>query len=327
MTLRAKRVTGTRQICTFGARVLDRLLDAFTRQLGGVPTADNPDHIHDLRVASRRLRAALPIFRGCFTAQEYRTWMKEIRRITRTLGTARDEDVQIEFLRGKIASCQDSALLPGLEYLLAGLTKERNSAQPAVVRAIDRIHERGTFRDLSSALQGAKRVQGRGVKATGTGTIYAKARDDIRKRLDALIALETSLEDRDAVEGHHAMRIAAKWLRYTMEVYAPLYGGALDGPVSTVKRVQELLCTIHDLDVWIAHLPRVLNDTRDLSSRWTTQTFSMKQSERASRDFWRSARTSGGCCLRSLEGYGQNIAGRDSFTISQFCSKRSSLLP
>jgi CHAD domain-containing protein len=257
-----KRLKGSRQFCTFGASVLGRLYAAFTQQFEGVRTAADPEHIHDMRVASRRLRATLPIFRGCFPAQEYRTWLREIRRITRALGVARDKDVQIEFLKSRIAACTDPALLPGLEYLLLGLTKERRDAQPAVVKAIDRVQESAALRALGGVLEGGDLIPARGGKALRAPTVYAKARDDIRERLDALFVLETSLDDPEAIEGHHAMRIAAKWLRYTMEVYAPLYDGALDEGIAAIKQAQEILGSIHDLDVWILHLPQVLDEDR-----------------------------------------------------------------
>ena len=51
-----------------------------------------------MRVASRRLRAALPLFRTCFPAKQYTRWMHEIAIITRALGEARDTDVQIAYL-------------------------------------------------------------------------------------------------------------------------------------------------------------------------------------------------------------------------------------
>ena len=52
-----------------------------------------------MRVASRRLRAALPLFSSCFPEKDFRHWMHEIKSVTRALGEARDTDVQIAFLK------------------------------------------------------------------------------------------------------------------------------------------------------------------------------------------------------------------------------------
>jgi CHAD domain-containing protein len=62
----------------------------------------------------------------------------------------------------------------------------------------------------------------------------------------------------DAVAEHHAMRIAAKKLRYTMEVYGPVYRLGLKKPHARVKKVQEILGDLHDCDVWIDGVTRLL---------------------------------------------------------------------
>ena len=58
----------------------------------------------------------------------------------------------------------------------------------------------------------------------------------------------------DAVYEHHALRIAAKKLRYTLETYAPLYRRGFTKPIARIKKVQDLLGDIHDCDVWIEQM-------------------------------------------------------------------------
>ncbi len=74
------------------------LLDAFLGEIDGVRSGRDIEHIHRMRVASRRLRAALPLFKSCFPKEKFRKWMPELQKITRALGDARDTDVQIAFL-------------------------------------------------------------------------------------------------------------------------------------------------------------------------------------------------------------------------------------
>ncbi len=69
-----------------------------------------------------------------------------------------------------------------------------------------------------------------------------------------MLACQDSLEDVDDRKRHHAMRIAAKRLRYTVEIARPVWGPALDEILAAVKRVQTLLGDIHDGDVWLEHL-------------------------------------------------------------------------
>ena len=66
----------------------------------GVLGIDEPERLHDLRVATRRLRAALEICEPCFPAKRYRKALKRVKRLADALGERRDRDVEIEFLEG-----------------------------------------------------------------------------------------------------------------------------------------------------------------------------------------------------------------------------------
>lgn len=99
MTIPGNDMTGRSGLCWYALQKLPALLDAFTCEIDGVKEAQDIEYIHRMRVASRRLRAALPLFISCFPEKQYRKWMQEITRITRALGDARDADVQISFLQ------------------------------------------------------------------------------------------------------------------------------------------------------------------------------------------------------------------------------------
>jgi putative phosphoesterase len=60
--------------------------------------------------------------------------------------------------------------------------------------------------------------------------------------------------DDKAVLRHHQMRIAAKWLRYTLETFAPAYEDGLKQYISRLKKLQDVLGEMHDCDVWIEAL-------------------------------------------------------------------------
>jgi CHAD domain-containing protein len=69
---------------------------------------------------------------------------------------------------------------------------------------------------------------------------------------------ERDLARPKAIARHHAMRIAAKRLRYSLEVFEPLYGRPLKGALRCAKELQTLLGELHDCDVWVATLPGFL---------------------------------------------------------------------
>ena len=250
--------------CIFGTQRLLPLLDAFSKEIDGVKKAEDREHIHRMRVTSRRLRAALALFVSCIPEKKYRVWMQEIQRITRALGDARDTDVQIAFIIKLIKRRKDGMhendpsvsspiLLKGdLEtILLSQLQKKRLKLQTAVISALEKLENSGVIDDMriffTSQIVQVKSTR----KKSSPYGIPAVAASRISRRLNALLSYERWVHNPDAIAEHHAMRISAKKLRYTMEVYAPLYRLGLKKPLFRVKKIQEILGDLHDCDVWI----------------------------------------------------------------------------
>lgn len=65
----------------------------------GVLDLEQVEHVHDMRVATRRLRAALEIFEPCFPAKRHRKALKRVKKLADALGERRDADVEIELLQ------------------------------------------------------------------------------------------------------------------------------------------------------------------------------------------------------------------------------------
>jgi hypothetical protein len=86
----------------------------------------------------------------------------------------------------------------------------------------------------------------------------------IEKRLYTMLSYEQWIPNPDAVAEHHAIRIAAKKLRYTMEVYGMVYRRELKKILARVKKVQEILGNLHDCDVWIDQITSLLLQERAL---------------------------------------------------------------
>ncbi len=98
---------------------------------------------------------------------------------------------------------------------------------------------------------------------THTAALYRHSHASIQPRLAALLEFDPIVPDPAKVSELHQMRIAAKWLRYTLEAFAPLYSGELKKWLSAVRNAQEILGTIHDCDVWLVFLPTYLVEERD----------------------------------------------------------------
>ena len=248
--------------CIFGVQRLLPLLDAFSKEIDGVKTAQDIEHIHRMRVASRRLRAALPLFASCFPEKKYQQWMQEIQRITRALGEARDTDVQIAFLT-KILKKREARrhgnnhgnvlsnhLTGNVETsLLSRLQKTRSKLQTAVVLSLEKLENSGVIDEMRVFFHNQEiRAKSTRRKPSLYG-IAPVAAYRIAGRLVKLLSYEGWVHNPDAIAEHHAIRIAAKKLRYTMEVYGPLYRRGLKKSLSRVKKIQEILGDLHDCDV------------------------------------------------------------------------------
>ena len=85
------------------------------------------EYVHDMRVASRRLRAAMRNFADCFTPKkEFRRHLKQVERITNTLGGVRDLDVLIDRFQKDVLTVPEDAQI-GVQNLIRHLQKEREA--------------------------------------------------------------------------------------------------------------------------------------------------------------------------------------------------------
>ena len=74
-----------------------RTAEVFEHSDGVLDVADI-ERVHDMRVATRRLRAALEVFAPCFPRKRHRRALKLVKALADALGERRDRDVAIEFL-------------------------------------------------------------------------------------------------------------------------------------------------------------------------------------------------------------------------------------
>ncbi len=214
-----------------------------------------------MRVASRRIRSCLPLFEECFPPKKYRQWRKEIRNITRALREARDADVQIAFLKTYTEKLEEESLRPGVQRFLLRLRQRRERVQPRVIKAIDRLLESDVVMDMEKL---CRKMQ-KGRAEVNSSETYQKALVQITSRLDEMFAHEASVYIPENIKEHHAMRIAVKRIRYTMEVFSPLYEGELEKQLAVCKKLQDILGDMHDCDVWMDYLPQFMEEEREYS--------------------------------------------------------------
>ncbi len=247
--------------CIFGAGVLLKHLQSLSEEVKGVRSGEaDIEFIHRARVASRRLRAALPLFQDCLPQKKSQEWLKRLKKVTRALGEARDTDVQLERLEAFAQAVTDKKEKPGINRLLLRWQQRRESLQEPVTTAMDRLIQQGTLEEMHDRL---KPLAGRQDQVyLYTPTLYQHSFQAIHSRLEEFLSYQAVVDQPEKVDELHQMRIAAKWLRYTMETFSPLYMNELKPYIQTTKKVQDMLGEIHDCDVWLQTLPRFLDEER-----------------------------------------------------------------
>jgi len=80
------------------ARVVAARSQELFEQSAGILDLDDVGRVHDMRVATRRLRAALELFEACFPPKRWRKALKRVRALADALGERRDVDVELELL-------------------------------------------------------------------------------------------------------------------------------------------------------------------------------------------------------------------------------------
>lgn len=250
--------------CILGAESLLKRLKALRREIDGVRHGEDIEHVHRMRVASRRLRAAFQLFQECLPQDRVKEWRRRIRRITRALGAARDADVQIEFLQAFLEQMDDEAsrCKPGVRRVLLRLRQEREALQQRVERALDRLESSGILSEMEHYLQN-RLARARLLNLPmETPSVYTRAQEAMTERLTEFLTFEPYVYQPQRIAELHEMRIAAKRLRYTLEIFAPLYGKRFDKPLKIIKEIQERLGSLHDCDVWLKFLNDFTEDER-----------------------------------------------------------------
>jgi CHAD domain-containing protein len=101
----------------------------------GVLDVTDIERVHDMRVATRRLRAVLEIFAPCFPAGEHKAALRDVKRLADALGGRRDPDVQLAALE-RFEQATAKADAPGIEAFTRRLREEQAAANVALAAAL-----------------------------------------------------------------------------------------------------------------------------------------------------------------------------------------------
>ena len=130
-------------------------LEEMMSHLDGTRQGDDIEALHDMRVASRRLRAALSVFAAAFPPKPFAVLEKEVAKTTDALGAVRDSDVQIEFMQSAIEAAPESEKV-GLQAFRAHLMAERDRERVALVKELNRLEKSPFLQDFDKLLSGKR---------------------------------------------------------------------------------------------------------------------------------------------------------------------------
>jgi len=235
--------------------VVRRQLAVLREKEPGTRLGEDPEELHEMRVATRRLRAALDLFAEVLPTRA-RGFRSELGWLAGVLGAVRDLDVQLE--------AQASMVGPGQEALWADLTallrRERESARAALLAALDSVRwERLVSGMAAMARQGPFR------RSTATRMAALVAVPDlVCARHTAVVRAARRAKRSGEAADFHRLRIRCKRLRYSLEFGSELYERRTNRYTRQLAKLQDQLGLMQDAEVAASRLADLATGHTDL---------------------------------------------------------------
>jgi CHAD domain-containing protein len=131
------------------AKIVWTLFDDMWRLRTGVLANRDSAAVHDMRVASRRLRTAMQTFQGCFSGKRATYHSRRVKKLADLLGEVRDRDVLLEELEHGINTLARRERA-GVQALVEGVRRERDAQFHALVRFLKKLDRVGYDRSFLS---------------------------------------------------------------------------------------------------------------------------------------------------------------------------------
>jgi len=219
---------------------------------------EDPEHLHQMRVGSRRLRTALQVFAAAIVLPDAAS-QKRIGALARVLGGLRDLDVQIADLQTVYRPQVEGDEKAALDEVIQSLQKKRRQAYVEVEETLGRSR----YRDFKTAYE--TWLAQPQFTSLAELPIYALLPELLGPLLSELLLHPGWLiaaDDSSTAANHtlHDLRKAFKHVRYQTEFFTPFYGKSFQTWVAEIKLLQEQLGKLQDShvlqDLLTTHLPK-----------------------------------------------------------------------
>lgn len=296
---KAKEITGidcAADALVWAGEVLRVRIDEVVELSASALDFSDIEGVHAMRVATRRLRSALRDFLPLLKKRPLKESRKNLKRIADALGAVRDQDVAILALENLQAAAKidqtDPQIKEGIEKMLENRRASCEAARTNLTQILDVGGLAKLQKDFTIALDKAVGKN----KRTRVVSFNEAGRDAVAASLEELCGLGASLYEPFKIKKLHEMRIAAKRLRYAVELFTACWGEAITPFAEEIARMQSNLGELHDCDVWAeslaARLRKRKNDEENqnefLAAVWLLLEFTKKRAKhyRAALGLW-----------------------------------------
>ncbi|MBN1580359.1 MAG: CHAD domain-containing protein [Anaerolineae bacterium] len=204
--------------------------------------------LHDMRVATRRMRSAFQLFSPYFKKDAIRPHLVGLRRTAQVLGQVRDLDVLMEKARHYLETLPPENA-QDIDPLLQAWEKQRDKARAKMISHLQDTKYQDFVRDfrrfLTTPGEGSRKVKGFPPKPYQVRHVAPRL---IYTRWEHVQAFDTVLEGA-SISILHALRIDCKRLRYTLEFFREVLGEEAQEVIAHVVRLQDHLGNLNDADV------------------------------------------------------------------------------
>jgi CHAD domain-containing protein len=211
--------------------------------------------VHQMRVAIRRLRSALRDFAPLLKKRPLKESKKDLKKLADTLGAARDEDVALAELEKLRRKAKNEKVKASVEKKIATRRVTRDATQAVLNETLEATAIENVREKFLKALDETVKAGGKAAELTPREA----GREVISNGLREFCNLSDSLYDPFNREKLHELRIAAKRLRYAIELFTVCFGEAIAPFAEGISDMQTFLGELHDRDIWIDNLSRRLN--------------------------------------------------------------------
>jgi CHAD domain-containing protein len=236
------QLDGGESIAEGARRVLRRFFGRMLAREDAVIKDEDPEDVHQMRVASRKLRAALQIVEGIYDPADIRRYRRGLRRVAEALADVRDLDVfgaHVLAYLGTLPEESRAEIVP----LVAAIEVQRTQARAILIDDLDERRYQKFKREFATFLT----TPGEGLASDEGIDANTRVRDfagsAIWRRYEQWRAHELTLASDD---GRHEARIAGKRLRYTLEFFAEALGPNVEQVLAPLVALQECLGALQD---------------------------------------------------------------------------------